>query len=293
MAKSYAPEPRFKCAWPMRVGSRDFRGRVPVLERETPWDKIMSFMLYNAPQSTCSQRVRFVLNAKGLPFAETKLDLLEGDQMKPEYLRLNPNGVVPTLDHDGGIVIDSAVIIEYLDEVFRDPVSFTPKEPVKRAAMRALMRFIDEVPAAAVRVPTYNIAFLPRFAAMSEEEFLAFANSKPLRREFMLAMGRTGFPQKDMDASLDRMSRTYTRMEEAIAASGGPWLMGKDISLADISVMPAIVRIDDLGLGAAWDKRPKIARWFDAIRAHPAFKPTYYFGSLLTDRFPHLKKKAG
>ena len=77
----------------------------------------MSFALYNAPQSTCSQRVRFVLNAKALPFEERKLDLLAGDQLKPDYLALNPNGVVPTLDHDGTIVIDSSVIIEYLDEV--------------------------------------------------------------------------------------------------------------------------------------------------------------------------------
>jgi glutathione S-transferase len=77
----------------------------------------MSFTLYNAPQSTCSQRVRFVLNAKKLYFAEVKLDLLAGDQLKPEYLALNPNGVVPTLDHDGAIVIDSSVIIEYLDEI--------------------------------------------------------------------------------------------------------------------------------------------------------------------------------
>jgi len=253
----------------------------------------MSFTLYNAPQSTCSQRVRFVLNAKQLPFTEKKLDLLEGDQMKPEYLKLNPNGVVPTLDHDGAVVIDSSVIVEYLDEMFPDPVNFTPRDPLKRATMRSLMRFIDEVPAAAVRVPTYNIAFLPRFAAMSEEEFLAFANSKPLRREFMLAMGRTGFPQKDMDASLDKMSRTYTRMEESIDASGGPWLLGKDISLADISVMPAIVRMADLGLATMWDTRPKIARWYELIHAHPAFTLTYYFGSLLTERIPHLQKKTG
>ena len=61
----------------------------------------MSFTLYNAPQSTCSQRVRFVLNAKKLPFEERKLDLLAGDQLKPDYLALNPNGVVPTLEHDG------------------------------------------------------------------------------------------------------------------------------------------------------------------------------------------------
>ena len=168
----------------------------------------MAFTLYNAPQSTCSQRVRFVLNAKGLAFEEKKLDLLAGDQLAPEYLALNPNGVVPTLDHDGNIVIDSSVIIEYLDEIAPEPASFTPRAPVARARMRSLMRFIDEMPAAAVRVPTFNLAFLPRFAAMSEEEFLAFAESKPLRKEFMLAMGRKGFPEKEMNASLDRMRRT-------------------------------------------------------------------------------------
>ena len=81
----------------------------------------MAFTLYNAPQSTCSQRVRFVLNAKGLPFDEVKLDLLAGDQLKPDYLKLNPNGVVPTLDHDGDVIIDSSVIIEYLDEVSPEP----------------------------------------------------------------------------------------------------------------------------------------------------------------------------
>ncbi|MEX0591220.1 MAG: glutathione S-transferase N-terminal domain-containing protein, partial [Xanthobacteraceae bacterium] len=77
----------------------------------------MAFTLYNAPQSTCSQRVRFVLNAKSLPFEEVKLELLEGDQLKPDYLKLNPNGVVPTLVHDGAVVIDSAVIMEYLEEI--------------------------------------------------------------------------------------------------------------------------------------------------------------------------------
>src|SRR5215469_12989568 len=88
----------------------------------------MGFTLYNAPQSTCSQRVRFVLNAKKLPFAEVKLDLLAGDQLKPDYLKLNPNGVVPTLDHDGAIIIDSSVIIEYLDEIAAEPESYTPAE---------------------------------------------------------------------------------------------------------------------------------------------------------------------
>jgi glutathione S-transferase len=250
----------------------------------------MAFKLYNAPQSTCSQRVRFVLNAKGQPFAEEKLDLLAGDQLKPEYLALNPNGVVPTLDHDGQIVIDSSVIIEYLDEVMPQGINFTPRDPVKRAAMRALMRFIDEMPAAAVRVPTFNLAFLPRFAAMSEEEFVAFAESKPLRKEFMLAMGRKGFPQKEMDGALTRLRRSYERMDESIKDSGGPWLFGKDITLADVAVMPALVRMADLNREGDWADLPRVAKWYDMIRGHAAFKPTYYPGSLLTERFPHLQK---
>jgi glutathione S-transferase len=249
------------------------------------------FTLYNAPQSTCSQRVRFVLNAKRLPFAEVKLDLLAGDQLKPDYLKLNPNGVVPTLDHDGQIVIDSAVIGEYLDEIAPEPENFTPAAPLGRAHMRALMHFIDEMPAAAIRVPTFNLAFLPRFAAMSEAEFLAFAESKPLRKEFMLAMGRKGFSDAEMKAALDRLARTLTRMDQEIAGSGGPWLMGAQPTLADVCVMPAIVRMADLGLDRMWQDKPRIAHWFTAIRAHPAFEPTYYFGSLLTEKFPHLKER--
>ena len=252
----------------------------------------MAFTLYNAPQSTCSQRVRFVLNAKKLSFAEIKLDLLAGDQLKPDYLKLNPNGVVPTLDHDGAIIIDSSVIIEYLDEIAPQPECFIPQAPAERAKMRALMRFIDEMPAAAVRVPTFNLAFLPRFQAMSEEEFLAFANAKPLRREFMLAMGRNGFPKSEMDAALGRLARTLERMGDAIAASGGPWLLGARPTLADVAVMPAIVRMADLALDKMWADKPAIARWLEAIRTHKAYKPTYYFGSLLTERFPHLKGKS-
>ncbi|HEX5212391.1 MAG TPA: glutathione S-transferase family protein [Pseudolabrys sp.] len=249
----------------------------------------MAFKLYNAPQSTCSQRVRFVLNGKKVPFDEVKLNLLAGDQLKPDYLKLNPNGVVPTLDHDGAIVIDSTVITEYLDEV-EPRTSFTPESPVERARMRALMHFIDEMPAAAVRVPTFNLAFLPSFQKMSRDDFVAMAQSKPLRREFMMTMGQTGFPQAEMDAALARLRRSYERMDAEIGKSGGPWLLGKDISLADVAVMPALVRMHDLGM-PGWLDLPRIVTWFDNIRTHPAFAPTFYPGSLLSERFPHLREK--
>ena len=128
----------------------------------------MDFILYNAPQSTCSQRVRYALHAKGLAFEEHKLDLFAGDQLKPEYLAINPNGVVPALVHKGRPVIDSAVILEYLDDIEPANTAMRPADPVDVANMRAMMRFIDEVPTPAVRVPSYNLAFLPHFQSMSE-----------------------------------------------------------------------------------------------------------------------------
>ncbi|ANH06929.1 MULTISPECIES: glutathione S-transferase family protein [Shinella] len=250
------------------------------------------FVLYNAPQSTCSQRVRYVLHAKGRVFEEHRLDLFKGDQLKPEYLAINPNGVVPTLLHDGAPVTDSAVIMEYLEDIFGDVAPLRPGDPLKVAQMRAMLRFIDEVPTPAIRVPSYNLAFLPHFQAMDDEAFQALCDSKPLRREFLMKMGRTGFPKAEMDEALARLQRGMDRMATWLAASGGPWLMGADLSLADIAIMPVIVRMDDIRLAGMWREAPAIGRWLERIRQTPAFSATYYHGSLLTEKYPHLAAAA-
>jgi glutathione S-transferase len=248
----------------------------------------MAFTLYNAPQSTCSQRVRYALHAKGLAFDEHRLDLFRGDQLQPDYLAINPNGVVPALVHDGRTVIDSAVILEYLEDIFPEVAPMRPAEPVEAARMRAMVRFVDEVPTPAIRVPSYNLAFLPHFRSMSEEAFQALADSKPLRREFLLKMGRTGFPKQEMDEALGRLRRAVLRMGEWLEAGGGPWLMGSVLTSVDVAVMPVIVRMDDINLSHMWDDRPRVAAWLDAIRATTPFAPTYYHGSLLTEKYPHL-----
>jgi len=208
--------------------------------------------------------------------------------LKPEYLAINPNGVVPSLLHDGDPVTDSAVIVEYLEDLFPGTAPLRPRDPLKAAQMRAMMRFIDEVPTPAVRVPSYNLAFLPHYQAMTAEEFQALCDSKPLRREFLMKMGRSGFPKADMDESLGRLRRGVDRMDAWIAKSGGPWLMGADLTLADIAVMPVIVRLDDLALDHLWDDHPAIAAWLDAIRATAPYPPTFYHGALLTEQYPHL-----
>jgi glutathione S-transferase len=102
-------------------------------------------------------------------------------------------------------------------------------------------------------------------------------------------MGQTGFPKAEMDAALARLRRAYERMDREIESSGGPWLLGKAMTLADVAVMPALVRMNDLNM-PDWQDLPRVATWFDSVRAHPAYAPTYYHGSLLSERFPHLKQ---
>jgi glutathione S-transferase len=154
--------------------------------------------------------------------------------------------------------------------------------------MRSLIRYIDEVPTPAVRVPSYNIAFLPHYRDMPEADFVALAESKPLRKEFLLSMGRTGFSAQEMNKALERLRRAIVRMSGTLRDSGGPWLMGPNLTLADIAIMPVLVRVDDLGLGTLWEHLPDIDRWLAAFRARPAFSKTYYFGSLLTEKYPGL-----
>ena len=82
--------------------------------------------LYHYGLSNCSQKVRMVLAEKGLGWTNHHLDLAKSEHMTESYLRINPNGVVPTLVHEGRPVVDSSVIMEYLDEEFPE-VPLTPE----------------------------------------------------------------------------------------------------------------------------------------------------------------------
>ena len=112
----------------------------------------MTLTLYNFPQSTCSQKVRLALWEKGLDFEDRIVNHREREHLRPAYLALNPNGVVPTLVHDDNVIIDSSVICEYLDEVFPE-TSLSMPDPVGRAHMRKWLRYLEEVPTPAIRVP--------------------------------------------------------------------------------------------------------------------------------------------
>ena len=80
--------------------------------------------------------------------------------------------------------------MEYLDEVVPDP-AMVPRSPAGRAALRVWLRYFEEVATPAVRFPSFNQAFVRRFAAMSVEEFDAQVAARPIRRRFIEKMGQS------------------------------------------------------------------------------------------------------
>jgi glutathione S-transferase len=161
-----------------------------------------------------------------------------------------------------------------------------PEDLVQRARMRAWMRFLEEVPTAAVRVPSFNMGFLPRYEGLNREQFEAQQSDiRPIRKQFYRRMGPGGFKKEDVEASLDQLGNTCRRMDEALA--DGPWLLGAQYSLADIIVAPLIDRMADLGFAEIWGgKYQRVTEWYQRIQARPAFKATFYAGTRMSEFLP-------
>ena len=97
----------------------------------------MSIQVYGFWRSIASFRVRAALRLKGLPFEEISIDILSGEQFKPEYAAINVERVVPTFIHDGYSIFQSLAIIEYLDDIQPEP-RLIPVDARERAYARSL-----------------------------------------------------------------------------------------------------------------------------------------------------------
>ncbi len=244
--------------------------------------------LYNFPMSTCSQKVRIALAEKALEWKDHRIE--SGEHLKPEYLKLNPNGVVPTLVHDGVPIIDSSVICEYLDEVAPQS-SLTPSDAIGRAKMRAWLRYIEEVPTPAVRYPSFNRVLVHNLRKMSKEEFDRAADQRPLRKHFYHRMGQSGFPKEDLESAFEDLRNTYARMERSLAESRGPWILGRQFTLVDVCLVPTLDRMEDLGYAGMWQSLPQVTAWWARIKARLSYQATFYKGARFSDLYAALMKQ--
>jgi glutathione S-transferase len=222
--------------------------------------------LYHGDTSVCSQKVRLALTEKQLEWDAVFIDLGKGDQFDPDYMKLNPNAVVPTLIHDGNVIIESSMINEYVDDAFPD-VPLRPAQPYDRARMRLWVKQLDDGIHYAINTVTFAIAMrLPVLEKSPEEQKARYeAIPDPARRAKMKELIELGISSSLMIDALRRLDKMLADMETGLASDA--WLAGDAYSLADAGLTPYVNRMNMLGMSSMWENgRPGVTDWYARAR---------------------------
>jgi glutathione S-transferase len=228
--------------------------------------------VYGSWNSICTQKVFITLAEKGLAYEMETIDLFKNEQFRPEYLKINPKGVVPALDHDGRIVIESTLICEYLDDCFPDP-RLKPADPYLRARMRLWSKAVDETLFEATRELSFSAMFRERMRNMTEEQREGrYQNvGDPIKRARLMSTYAEGVESPYVFQGVGAFEMAFDKMEKDLKA-GGPWLVGPEMTLADINMMPFAARLAYLDLLDVWIVvRPAVQDWWRRVQALPSF----------------------
>ncbi len=244
--------------------------------------------LYHWWGSTCSRKARMTLHEKGVEWESRHVDLHEFENWEPWYVRIHPKGVVPALDHDGRIVIESNAILEYLDDVYPDP-PLRPADPWERAVMRVWLDKSEHTLHRNMHLISHNRVHAHRWqeyaARHSEAELMRKVAAQPdlQRRRDEIGHAEHGIPDEAVAFAVDRIVDELDDMERDLER--GPWLTGETFSLADIAVLPFVERFIANGFGEHVESaaRPRLADWFARIMARPAVEKAYAFADPETE----------
>ena len=196
--------------------------------------------LYDFLPCPFGQKVRIVLAEKSLTYELIQIDLAQGDQRRPEFQRLNPFARVPVLVDEDTTVYDSTIIIEYLEDEYPEP----PVLPtIGSSALRARARLFED---------------------------FADASFTPQVGQLMAEMARAE-GERDQ-ARLQRLHRLIERALDYLnhELTGQQFLAG-DFSVADISFVPRILVLGDLGIEASAN-RPNVDAWIKRMLERPSIQ---------------------
>jgi glutathione S-transferase len=222
--------------------------------------------LYHNDMSVCAAKVRLCLAEKAIAHTGHHLNLRAGDQRTPEYLALNPKGVVPTLVHDGFVVTESIVINEYLEDAFPE-VPLMPDSAQGRARVRHWTKQIDDSIFAATGTVSLSIAFHHQYTEELVEE-LTKLRGPAYRQRFENV--RRGVENPAFPEAIRRLDKMVADMDKALGEA--PWLLGARYTLADVAYAPYITRLDHLRFLGMLDRRPRVAAWYERMQARKAYQ---------------------
>jgi maleylacetoacetate isomerase len=198
-------------------------------------------ILYNYFRSSTSYRVRIALNLKNLSYKYIPVHLVNGsgEQFSADYIKLNPQAEVPTLIHSGKSIGQSVAIIEYLDELFPQPLLY-PKDPYTKARIRQFCEIINSF-----LHPLSNLKVL-----------------KKLEQD-------NGYDQKKKEQWIQHWSQIGFNSLEKLIDENSKFCFGNEITAGDVFLAPALFSANRFQVNLVGFK--KILEIEQRLNQHPAF----------------------
>jgi len=180
--------------------------------------------------------------------------------------------VVPTLVHDGQVLVESSLIVRYLDDAFEGP----PMRPADALGRYRVDRWIMRVDGALhPAAPIVTFALGPRNALLSQPAEVREANiaaiPDPAAQATRRSVLESGVQAPEFAGALGVFTGTLDEMEAELSAR--PWLSGDGFGLADATLLPYVLRLEHLGLDPLLDRaaRPGVAGWLARVKARPSY----------------------
>jgi len=228
--------------------------------------------LYHYEPSANSMKPMLCLKEKGLEFVSHYVDLHSFEQHSPDFVKVNPNGQVPALVHDGAVITESTVINEYLEDVFPQ-VRLRPENPVERAHMRIWSKFVDEYFCPALSMLGWNLLVPGIVERLKKGEFDKLLERIPLKeqRDKWKTAATHSFTEEQLTDSRRKVAVSIERMEKILQKS--PWLAGPTYSLADINTISMVSPVPRIVPEAMNQKiAPRTLDWLRRMNERPAVK---------------------
>ena len=204
-----------------------------------------NFVLYGPALSTYVRTVRMIFTEANTPYELKPVDIFTGEQNSPDYLAKHPFGKVPTLEIDGQYLYETCAIAEYLDAAVNNN-GLTPDDLMAQAHMRQIMAIVDSyLYPPAITTITIQRLIVPSRGGQTDEAAVAAAVPKV---------------------------QTALKAIEAIAACS-PYLLGSDITLADLYLLPVVLYLSNTpDWEAVISETPQLKAWWETASQLPSFK---------------------
>ena len=229
--------------------------------------------LYHFEPAANSMKPLLCLSEKGVEFTSRQLNL-EGkrwEQYSDWFLKINPDGQVPVLVHDGKVIIESTVINEYIEDVFPEN-PLRPSDPYWRAQMRVWTKFVDEYfcPALTVIGANFASSFARKWDKKEMAEVIARIPLDGPRKKWE-TVSSTGYSAEEVEDAKRRLRVTVEKAEKALGEH--EWLAAPTYSLADVnaySMMSGTERVIPEALNET--AAPRVFDWLRRMEERPGVK---------------------